>query len=74
MAALLHVLEEHTWQASVPSASSPPSPLPLAAALLTGVASIVGGGVGHDNNGNSATTQQNQGDDDTSVTFTPLWW
>ena len=65
-----------TWQASVPPASSPPSPpCPLAAALFTGVAaadngafaddgsnaawpSIVGSGVGGDNNGNSSTTQQ----------------
>ncbi|MER6285202.1 hypothetical protein [Streptomyces sviceus] len=63
-----------------------------------GVASIVGSGVGHDNNGNSSTTQQsavgsgasnqsntaqvngsaftaiNQGNNNTSVNFTPLWW
>ncbi|MEU0408073.1 hypothetical protein ABZ307_09635 [Streptomyces griseorubiginosus] len=63
-----------------------------------GVASIVGSGVGHDNNGNSSTTQQNavgsgasnqsntaqvngsaftavnQGNNNTSVNFSPLWW
>ncbi|WP_030319346.1 hypothetical protein [Streptomyces sp. NRRL B-3229] len=63
-----------------------------------GVASIVGSGVGHDNNGNASTTQQNavgsgasnqsntaqvkgsaftavnQGNNNTVVHFSPLWW
>ncbi|MFJ8110129.1 hypothetical protein [Streptomyces sp. NPDC096132] len=63
-----------------------------------GVASIVGSGVGRDNNGNSSTTQQNavgsgasnqsntgqvngslgtalnQGNSNTAVSFSPLWW